>query len=441
MRPFSCIMITATLGLLLTADQALAVRGVKSLHFSAAKTICEPDQAYPCDPQAGLGESNTIQVHQSLVGGQWVFDSLEVPGLANNKMWLAANYGAECKVGYGIDQAWIRTGWFDDEGKGSQAVMVHPDWTQASVPHSGQKKLSTHVVDVQMPLQPAFDAGLFMHFPTRNDVLDYAENVIATRIAEGQTEEEARAKSFEFDTWLAVHGYVRCKGHVFGREGWKARAAWLPMKFVFVGVGAVSEALAPVDLDPPTDELTVGAHVTQAFLFVAPDANDSCRLRLTGAFRTNAETDISYRFVDELGHASQLFTTTVDASFVSMIDHYVELPEVEHDDGEIDQLVNEELQGFGEELVGNPTDREQGFYQIQVLEPHGYWSNVADFNVEPCQPQWQIADGLLPEEQQIVGGTFPENQQIAEGRFPLEWEIAEGALPQVGREAFRRTGR
>ena len=130
-----------------------------------------------------------------------------------------------------------------------------------------------------------------------------------------------------------------------------------------------------------------------------------------------------------------MFTTTVDQSFVSMIDHYFELPEVESDGGEVDQLVAAEEQGFGQELTTESTDREQGFFQIQVLEPHGYWSNVADYNVEPCQPEQQYIDGLRQPDQRIEGGG---EQWIIGGTDPQERPIAPELLTESDGEGLKK---
>lgn len=427
MRRISHVMMWAALGVLLASDTALAIRGVKSLTFNPEGSICLEGQAYPCDPDAGLGESNIVYVHQREVDGQYVFDSLEVPGIPDGKMWVGVRYAAECKFGYHVEGAWVRTGWSNDEGKGGDPIQIYEHMADWPVDHAGQKTVWSQLLDLQVSIDLAFDAGLFTHFETAEEIFVHGESVISDRMASGMTEEEARATPFHFQDWISMHGGVRCKGNVFGREGWKTKSAPIPVKFVFVGLGSDAK-LEPAPLIPeaPTDELTFGVAVTDAFLFVEPDANEQCRLRLTGAFTTNAPTDILYRFVDELGHASQMFQTSVDQTFVAMIDHYVDLPVVAVPDGEVDQLVTELEIDYEGELVSAPTDREQGFYQIQVLEPHGYWSNVADFNVEPCRPEWTIVDGLLPQE-----------WQIAEGVFPAEWQIAEGALPA---QELRPTG-
>lgn len=443
MRRFSCATIIATLGLLLlTADGAFAIRGVKSLGFSHQSSMCLPDQALPCDPKAGLGESNIVYVHQREVNGQFVFDSLEFRGMPEGKMWLGINYAAQCKTGYRVEHAWVRTGLWDEAGDQNDPVAIFPGSTQQEIEHSGGKTIQNHLVNLQVPIQPAFDSGFLMHMDSAETVFNYGEAVVAARMTEeGQTEEEARAKSFEFKDWIGMHAFVRCKGVVFGREGWKSTSEWLPVTFVFVGLGMNAKLEhTPVLPEAPTDELTFGVAVTDAFLHVAPDASNGCRLRLTGAFTTNAPTEIEYRFIDELGNASQMFATTVDQTHVSMIDHYVDLPVVEAPDGEVDQLVIEQGGGFGEELVSAPTEREQGFYQIQVLEPHGYWSNVADFNVEPCRPSNTISEDLI-QERTISEGRFPGDGRTSDQQISQEFYQEGQTVVLPGGDAPSKTGK
>lgn len=398
MKKLSIGILTAALMWLGVPGAAEAVQGVKYIHFDPSQSLCHPVQGPPCDPDAGVGVSNKLYVHQSEIDGQWVFDFLSVPGMPSGYMWVAPSYGAKCKTGYSVEDAYVRFGYSEGEGNGGDAIEVHPvSWSWDIDFGSNQKKIDDHTVDIQVPIDHAFgelegaNSSVF-GFGSIEDVLDYGENRIATRVAEGMTEEDARTESFSFNTHIAMHGIVRCKGNTFGREGWMARAEWLPLEIVFVGLGQTAELNQQKEPPTaPTDSLTDVVAITQAFLSVQQDANDSCRLRLSGVFTANKPTDVTYRFVDELGWKSQSFVAHIDQTQTVMIDHYYDLPERLPPDGEIDDLTQGDRGGIGGYQTPD-ADRETGTFQIQVLEPHGYWSNIDGYNVAPCVPS-PVFDG------------------------------------------------
>lgn len=400
MRYSRTLTVLLSLGAVLAAVPSLAAKGVDHVEFDPAYTNCFPGQALPCLPDSGEGGSNIVYVHQREVGGQYVFDELHVPGIPDDHFWVAANVGAECKTGYHLLAGFIAPGWYDASGEPG-AYHGLPYGASAGIWIGGgePKTLPNHIVNIQVPVDAAFQPDLIttnvFGFWSRDEIFAFGESRIASRVADGWTEEAARKQSFPLDTYIAMHGYIACKGNWLGREYFMSRSAWLPLRFVFVGVAEMAE-LQPQEPgvpEPPVDGLTAGIAVTQAFLHVAPDPDDACRLRLTGAFTTNGETEISYRFVDELGLESQTFTTQVDQTHVSMIDHYVDLPVIERPDGEIDDFFDEGRGGIGG-LNQRPTDNAQGYYQIEVRTPHGYWSNVADYNVEPCYEDSFVPGGL-----------------------------------------------
>ncbi len=415
MKKSGLMMLVATLTWMIVPEPAEAVRGVKYIHFDPSTSLCQHDQGLPCDPAAGIGEANKLYVHQSEIDGQWVFDFVAVPGVPDGYLWMAPSYGAECKTGYSVHKAYVRLGFYQGEGKGPIEVYG-ANWHGSVGFGSNQKTIHDDAVDLQVPVDFAFgevdglDSSVF-GFASLEEVLDYGEDRIADRMTEGRTEEDARSEGFSVSTFLSMHGVVVCRGNSFGRKFWMARAEWLPLEIVFVGLGQTAELnQAPLRPESPTDDLTWGTAVTQAFLSVQQDALDSCRLRLSGVFTATEPTDVTYRFVDEIGRASQSFTASIDQTQTVMIDHFYDLPEAPSADGEIDDYL-----GGGRGSIGGlkapQNANETGTFQLEVLEPHGYWSNVAGYNVEPCVPGPGFDGGGLKSPTRVPPGGHPPSSR------------------------------
>ena len=97
----------ALCSLMASSTPAQAARGVQYVHFDPAQTLCVEDQFPPCGEYQGIGNSNTIEVHQQKINGQHVFNDIQVPGIPDGHLWVAASYGAKCKVGYSPKRARI----------------------------------------------------------------------------------------------------------------------------------------------------------------------------------------------------------------------------------------------------------------------------------------------------------------------------------------------
>lgn len=402
-------------GGLAAPDAAYAAKGVKYIHFDPATGYCNP-AASECTPGQGIGESGRIYVHQREIDGQWVFDFMSVPGLPEGHLWMATNYGAKCKTGYRLSSGGITTGFWEGEGKSHE--LPYPEWTSAVSMNTDNMTYPDRVIDVHVPVNHAFGQFFAQNgaghvnnvigFGSVEDVYDYGEDEIADRVAQGQTEEDARKASFSVDTYIAMYANVWCEGTTFGRKFFMARAEWLPLEIVFVGVGQTAE-LGAASPEPvgAADDLTNGVAVTQAFLSVQPDHQNACRLRLSGVFTATEPTDVTYRFVDELGRPSQHFTTTIDQTQTVMIDHFYDLPEIRpssHDIGDWAPLGRDDGLGGFQDL---PTDRHQGNFQIEVLEPHGYWSNIDGYNVAPCYADLEVDGGFTAPLPPPPGGGHP----------------------------------
>ncbi len=226
--------------------------------------------------------------------------------------------------------------------------------------------------------------------------------MVEGRIEAGYSEEAARGQSepmpisvsFRADAAPARtrRGSARCD------VGADATAA--PVEVVFLGVGEVpGNAWRDATIEPPAPPapagdlpmpgaLAEGDAVTQAELVVGLDPHDACRLNLTGVITTNGPMTVEYRFVDEMGVGSQLFSVDVDQTQTAFLDHHVMLPEqAPHlDGGGIGDWSPTESTGGPLELSDAESDNEQGWFQLHVTSPHGLWSDIEGYNVEPCTP-------------------------------------------------------
>ncbi len=397
MRHFRQLTMIVLLAASLSAPQpAHAVSGVNYVHLDPALTICNPDGALPCMSYAGVGESNILYVHQSKLNQEYLYHTLEVPGIPDGHLWMSASYGAKCKTGYRPDLAKIYTGSYSSSGK-ADVMEVSTDWQGWPVDYNPDNKtIPDHILNMLVPFDKALGSP-FGGLPSQEEIIAYGEEHIDELMDGGMSEAQARGQTFVLNDALSTHGVIICEGTVFGRRYFKSTSESLPLQIVFVGLNQAAMLELeedPLPPEPGADDLTFGVAVTQAFLSVVQDPFDSCRLRLSGAFVTNAPTEISYRFVDELGVHSQLFTTTVDHTWTSMIDHYVELPVLSPEQNDLGNLVAAKHGGGIGGKVAAPTDNEQGIYWIEVLEPHAYLSNSADYNVEPCYADLVYDGGL-----------------------------------------------
>ena len=403
----------------LTSAPAEAWRGVKYVHFDPAQTLCLEDQAMPCKPYQGFGNSNELEVHMSPVGDSWVFDTLHVPGVPQGFLWAAASYSGKCRAGYDLNVKEVRLGHVGTIRHRDYTIEYTGDWQGWPVHREDDDDyVAPHVIDMWVPLEFVFpgDGEHLFGFPTAQSIFDWGENVIADRIASGMTEEEARSEPFEVNTFLGMNGYLTCKGNSFGRVFGMQASDWLPLKLKFVPPPIFSEIEQPQRPEPGSQDLKVDAAVVQAHLSVLLDPQDSCRLALSGVVVTNEATEVRYRIVDEVGVKSQIFTTQVDPTFTVFLDHYVELPivypQVEgtggngtlvaEDDGEIGGLVQES------------SDNVQGTYMIEILQPHAYESNIAGYNVEPCMGLRDPETGLV-RDPALIGLPSPERGVLNPG--------------------------
>ncbi len=396
MKPIRTLLMSATAAALAIAPSAHAAPnlGVTYVHFDPFTTQCSEGQALPCGPLQGQGTANTIDVHQKKINGQWVYDSIDVPGLPDGELWISAKFGGKCRRTYRPVTARADTGRIEYQG------MNYPEevdgWGGQSLDFdSSQRLIQDHEIDMRIPHEGVFRSGAqddaLVGFPTYESILDFGEFLVEKEMQEeGVSEHTARSRLYEMRTYLEMHAWLRCRSTVWGAFAYdKVVPEALPITIKFRPkpvVAGETEGRPTFPGDGP-GVLVAGTAVTQAFLSIKKDPENDCRLRLSGVLVSTAPTEVSYRFVDELGHLSaDVFAAEIDHTLSVLVDHYVDLPFVGLEgSGSGGNLVSPQPQGGSTgDKAAQSTDREQGTYQIKGILPHAFESNIAGFNVEPC---------------------------------------------------------
>ncbi len=378
--------------------------GVRYVHFGDGAQACLPGQALPCTAGAGAGVSNTLYVTQSLVDGGYRYTDVIGTALDPSMAWLAVTLGARCRADYRIDRAHVELGhstwegWNDPDEAGQWSHGFEA--RQIAV---GAKTMSDRHLPVDVDVDTLLEDLVWGQHSVQQ-MVDWGEEMVDTWTDLGVDREEARRRSYLETYEIPMHAEVQCRRNsLFGlfevRE--MHDSATVPVRVVWLGVGAEPgeewtggwrDAQLPEPdpvPEPPTPPepagvpLTSDTWVTQAHLSVIPDPDDMCRLHLSGTIVSNGETEVTYRFVDQLGSHSQTYATTLDGTFTGFVDHHVDLEPVPTGDGFDPGLATADDGAVGG-LTAAPTDRVQGAYRLQVLTPNPLQSAVADYNVPPC---------------------------------------------------------
>jgi hypothetical protein len=142
----------------------------------------------------------------------------------------------------------------------------------------------------------------------------------------------------------------------------------------------------------PKSGITTGVRIDGNSLMILPEERPgSCRLHLSGTFRTSGATTVTYRLLDHLDAASAIRSVSVDQSGVAFVSHEVDL--VEPDDQTLDLTLTVGAGNKGNDTKGSgdlqlePTSRVRGFYQIETIKPHLTMSNFAGFNLDECEAE------------------------------------------------------
>jgi hypothetical protein len=338
--------------------------GVKSLDFAAAVDTCLPGQWLPCTPGAGQGESNTLRVTQSLVGGYNEFSGLESNSSIDNHIWLGASFGAECRRGYSLFDAEVsnKGGSGDQMFAGSEVASATQN---VSIPNA--RTMPVKQIALNWEIDSAFDAA------TQQAIFDYGEDVIADRIAAGMSASAARALAFEAEGSLLMTGEVVCRGN--GGLHYKY-VKWytieVPLTIEFEGVDVAPPARGQVR---PGGGLTMSPEVTDVALSVVPDPADPCTVHLSGVIQTNGETSVDYRFLAPNGQRSSVYTVEVDPTHTAFVNLPVDVPS--------GPAAQPHQGGITDEAGAIDTSVWSGAFTIEVISPN-HESAADGFSVPYC---------------------------------------------------------
>jgi hypothetical protein len=354
--------------------------GVKSLHFAGVADSCDPGQALPCTPGAGVGDANVLRVTQEMVDGHLRYSGLEGTSVHDEHLWIAAEIGVECRrfhdiIRVGVDadidgpSDWVAAG--NNAGIGTNA-----DPFPAAISHPDARVMPTKRVAVDVPIDLALDEGLIDFFPTAEDVFAAGEAEIERRIDDGMTYAEARALPYELNTAILLAGTAECDLPGLAAARGKRVVDAIPLRIEFVP----ATADAPVgDVDQPAD-VTAPAQVTDVSLVIVPDA-DPCTLHLSGTISTNAPVEVEYRWVDLFGHHSATQSIVVGKTQVAFVTQELTVPM--QDEFEADGLVAEGAGDVGGLVTESGDELFSGVMELEILSPNPM-SALDGFSVPFC---------------------------------------------------------
>ncbi len=308
-------------------------------------------------------------------------------GSTTNDVRIPAHYSAQCSGLRKLRGARIAA----HGSSGAITAFEVSVWDEELPVDTDHRTIPGRDLDLDVPI----DAIQSIHdemYPAPTPFADMGEGAIADLVADGVPELDARSQSSSKVIHVGFSGDVLCSG-LGGHRG-ASDPETTPVEIVFLGIGeAPGPGWREAAIDPPTrdqqvdDQLTAAPAVTQADLVVMADPADPCRPLLSGTPATNEPLSVDYRFVDELGAPSQVFTVDVDHTQVAYLDHHVDLPvrasSLEGGDDGVGELAARDP-GGDLELTADDTDREQGWYRLQVTAPHSSTSDIASCNVPPC---------------------------------------------------------
>jgi hypothetical protein len=237
----------------------------------------------------------------------------------------------------------------------------------------GNRTLGTRIVDFYVPLA------------NFEEVIDYGNEDVAARA--GSLIEESHIRAQDWTAYLTAPAsfWLRCKRAVgyTGLDKWWGVDTYIKsVRVVYRGASADFDIVnrAPGQgkyFDPslPNGQLADTVNVDANLLIVPNEKEGDCKINLSGTFTTNGETVIFYYLVDDTGGMSPLYKVAVDQTYAAFVSHPIDLSE-----RELEGPVPAIDQGFS----SLPTERLQGFYQIEVVSPHKTSSNIAEYNIEPC---------------------------------------------------------
>lgn len=180
-------------------------------------------------------------------------------------------------------------------------------------------------------------------------------------------------------------------------KAYQSSFVMLPIDVTFRGASPAAPPfrIAPVppgqpDVPIPFGELTHRVQIEQAHLSILPnDDRDECGFYLSGVFRTNAPTRVTYRLIDALGARSPAFAVDVDQSNTAFFSHDIVFAPKSGETLGLSLVPGNSPNpaggvAFAGSFVNVPTDRLQGYYRVETIEPHRAMSNIVSYNLANC---------------------------------------------------------
>lgn len=399
-------LLAGVLGAVLQPGTAAALaNGVNYVNFASNPYFCDGASLPTCLPDHGIGKANTIYVHQELVDGQYRYARATGTSTDSDDIWVQTTFSAQCGLRFRLNEAFMSHHGNTDAstsidasspGDGSTRTWPQPvDTSNRTIP---QRNVALH--------QPVAEFTAQQWAMSPEELFQWGEDLVAEDTEVGYSEAYARTMGHTAERLAGLSATVTCR-QISGLYAWAGNVDWRrthsahEIQIVFLPIGGepgdedqpgwrdAELELPPSRPEPAADDLVEGFRVDQVALSAIPDTEDACLLHLSGVVTTNGPGEVSYRFVDELGVGSQLFSVQVDQTQVAMLDHHIELEPVDlgtglHTDGaDPDGLVAPGDGGIGG-YAQEQGDNVQGYYRIEVVEPHALLSDVASYNVDGC---------------------------------------------------------
>ncbi len=378
--------------------------GVKSLTFTPAADSCIEGQALPCSPGAAIGDANVLRVTQSVVNGYHQFNGLTGTSADADSIWVAVNYGAECRWLHDMTKAQIDESiWNTGEWAGldTSGLGDGSDQWPFEIPLPSGRTIPVERRAVHLPIDIAFGADLIGWFPDEQDVFDVGEAEIERRMDdEGMSAAEARGLPFEIDTVPTLAAEVVCDLPGLAAPRYKRATTQIPLSIVYE---PVTVAPAGPGAHQPADDLAL-PQVTQAELSIVQDPADPCTLHLSGVIATNSATDVEYRWVNQYGQPSNTFSLHVDHTQVGYVEGTVQVPHADTADISGEWAPSGGGGGggdIGDEVAVVDDTMYSGTFELEVVSPN-FVHDIDGFSVPYCTAPAPVR--VNPEVGGTVGG-------------------------------------
>jgi len=330
----------------------------------------------------------TIEVFQTEdPNGQLRYTTLKAGNYLDPTVNIGVKVSAQCKWGYELSRTFL-----ENNDLGDDLQKYYDYWGTGIVPNSPSY---SPIVSLPIVLQDfPFTNGNrtlgerveYLRLPVGSfePLIDYGNEWVAAHSDSIIQENNIRANDWTAFLNQPVGFAVRCKRVVgyTGLDKWWGNATYdKPIRVVYRGKSAEFDLinLAPgqgAHFDPALPNGQLGDTVNvDASLLIVENEETECTLDLSATFTTNGETVIFYYLVNDRGVVSPLYKTAVDQTHTAFVYHPIDLSEQEP------EIV---FPADTRQLSAVPTDRLQGFYQIEVVSPHKTMSNIASYNIEPC---------------------------------------------------------